>query len=41
MNGKVPIRSAYLGHADPISTYWYLQATRWDANRSSRRQAWR
>jgi integrase/recombinase XerD len=27
VNSKLPILSAYLGHADPISTYWYLQAT--------------
>ena len=26
LDGKLPILSAYLGHADPISTYWYLQA---------------
>ena len=23
---KMPLLSAYLGHSDPISTYWYLQA---------------
>ncbi|NPV78664.1 MAG: tyrosine-type recombinase/integrase [Firmicutes bacterium] len=23
--GKLPLLSAYLGHADPVSTYWYLQ----------------
>ncbi|MDQ5841115.1 MAG: tyrosine-type recombinase/integrase [Chloroflexota bacterium] len=27
VNSKLPILSAYLGHADPASTYWYLQAT--------------
>jgi len=26
MDGKLPVLSAYLGHADPASTYWYLQA---------------
>lgn len=26
MTGKLPVLSAYLGHADPASTYWYLQA---------------
>lgn len=26
MDGKLPMLSAYLGHADPVSTYWYLQA---------------
>ena len=26
VNGKLPVLSAYLGHADPSSTYWYLQA---------------
>ena len=26
MDGKLPVLSAYLGHADPVSTYWYLQA---------------
>jgi integrase/recombinase XerD len=26
MDGKLPLLSAYLGHADPVSTYWYLQA---------------
>lgn len=24
---RLPVLSAYLGHADPASTYWYLQAT--------------
>lgn len=24
---KVPLLSTYLGHLDPVSTYWYLQAT--------------
>lgn len=24
--GKLPLLSAYLGHADPAYTYWYLQA---------------
>lgn len=24
--GKLPVLSAYLGHAEPASTYWYLQA---------------
>lgn len=28
VNSKLPILSAYLGHANPVSTYWYLQATR-------------
>lgn len=23
--GKLPLLSAYLGHVDPVSTYWYLQ----------------
>jgi integrase/recombinase XerD len=27
VNSKLPILSAYLGHAEPISTFWYLQAT--------------
>jgi integrase len=27
VTSKLPILSAYLGHVDPISTYWYLQAT--------------
>jgi len=27
VNSKQPILSAYLGHANPVSTYWYLQAT--------------
>jgi integrase/recombinase XerD len=26
MPGKLPVLSAYLGHAEPASTYWYLQA---------------
>lgn len=26
MDGKLPVLSAYLGHAEPASTYWYLQA---------------
>ena len=26
MTGKLPVLSAYLGHAEPASTYWYLQA---------------
>ncbi len=26
VSGKLPILSAYLGHVDPKSTYWYLQA---------------
>lgn len=24
-SGKLPFLSAYLGHVDPVSTYWYLQ----------------
>jgi integrase len=27
VNSTQPILSAYLGHANPVSTYWYLQAT--------------
>jgi len=27
INSKLPLLSAYLGHVDPVSTYWYLQAT--------------
>ena len=23
---RMPLLSAYLGHADPASTYWYLEA---------------
>jgi len=26
VTSKLPLLSAYLGHVDPISTYWYLQA---------------
>lgn len=26
VTSKIPLLSAYLGHVDPISTYWYLQA---------------
>ncbi|MGH3163683.1 MAG: hypothetical protein ACRDOC_17510, partial [Streptosporangiaceae bacterium] len=24
---RLPLLSAYLGHADPADTYWYLQAS--------------
>jgi integrase/recombinase XerD len=24
---RLPLLSTYLGHVDPTSTYWYLQAT--------------
>ncbi len=24
---RMPLLSAYLGHADPAGTYWYLQAS--------------
>ena len=23
---KLPLLSTYLGHVDPVSTYWYLEA---------------
>ncbi len=26
VHARLPLLSAYLGHADPVSTYWYLQA---------------
>ena len=26
MDARLPLLSAYLGHADPASTYWYLHA---------------
>jgi len=26
VTGKLPILSAYLGHAEPASTYWYVHA---------------
>jgi integrase len=26
VTSKLPLLSAYLGHGDPISTYWYLEA---------------
>ena len=28
MTGKLPVLSAYLGHADPVSTYWYYSDSR-------------
>jgi len=27
VTSKLPLLSAYLGHADPVSTYWYLQSS--------------
>jgi integrase/recombinase XerD len=27
VQARLPQLSTYLGHVDPISTYWYLQAT--------------
>jgi len=26
VDARLPLLSAYLGHADPAATYWYLQA---------------
>jgi len=26
IDARMPLLSAYLGHVDPASTYWYLQA---------------
>ena len=26
VQAKLPLLSTYLGHVDPISTYWYLSA---------------
>ena len=26
VDAHLPLLSAWLGHADPVSTYWYLQA---------------
>ena len=25
-HARLPLLSTYLGHVDPVSTYWYLQA---------------
>jgi integrase/recombinase XerD len=27
VQARLPLLSAYLGHVDPTSTYWYLEAT--------------
>jgi integrase/recombinase XerD len=27
VQARLPLLSAYLGHVDPASTYWYLEAT--------------
>jgi integrase len=27
VDAKLPLLSTYLGHVDPVSTYWYLQAS--------------
>jgi len=26
VHARLPLLSTYLGHVDPVSTYWYLQA---------------
>jgi integrase len=27
VDARLPLLSTYLGHVDPVSTYWYLQAS--------------